>query len=120
MLETGLNVPFASSRPAFCLIRWQRPWDSCADQAIFEGQGAMELEALAGSWRPSQLTRHTTSRSPREPAGELLYLDPSPMWEGLLEDLAGQTTVARMAGRFHYGLAKAIREMVARPGHGHN
>jgi hydrogenase maturation factor HypF (carbamoyltransferase family) len=38
------------------------------------------------------------------------------MWKVMLEDLAGQTTVARMAGRFHYGLAKAIREMVcARP-----
>ena len=52
MLETGLNVPLASS----C----GRLFDAvaaalglCADQAIFEGQGAMELEALAESWRPS-------------------------------------------------------------------
>ena len=110
MLATGLNVPLASS----C----GRLFDAvaaalglCADQAIFEGQGAMELEALAESWRPS------TADSPYDftiTESELLYLNPLPMWRGLLEDLAGQTTVARMAGRFHYGLAKGIREMVAR------
>jgi hydrogenase maturation protein HypF len=113
MLETGLNVPLASS----C----GRLFDAvaaalglCADQAIFEGQGAMELEALAESWRPSAADWPYDFTITEEPAGELLYLDPLPMWKGLLEDLAGQTTVARMAGRFHYGLAKAIREMVAR------
>jgi hydrogenase maturation protein HypF len=113
MLERGLNVPLASS----C----GRLFDSvaaalrlCADQAIFEGQGAMELEALAQSWRPSAADSPYDFRITEQPAGELLYLDPSPMWDGLLEDLAGQTTVARMAGRFHYGLAKAISEMVAR------
>jgi hydrogenase maturation protein HypF len=113
MLETGLNVPLASS----C----GRLFDAvaaalglCADRAIFEGQGAMQLEALAESWRPSAADSPYDFKITEEPAGELLYLDPSPMWKGLLEDLAGQTTVARMAGRFHYGLAKALREMVAR------
>ena len=49
MLETGLNVPLASS----C----GRLFDAvaaalglCADHALFEGQGAMELEALAETW----------------------------------------------------------------------
>jgi hydrogenase maturation protein HypF len=113
MLETGLNVPLASS----C----GRLFDAvaaalglCADQAIFEGQGAMELEALAESWRPSPTDAPYDFRIAEEPAGELLYLDPLPMWKGLLGDLAGQATAARMAGRFHYGLAKGIREMVAR------
>jgi hydrogenase maturation protein HypF len=110
MLETGLNVPLASS----C----GRLFDAvaaalglCADQAIFEGQGAMELEALAESWRPS------AADSPYDFAiteSELLYLDPLPMWKGLLDDLAEQAAAPRMAGRFHYGLAKGIREMVAR------
>ena len=44
----------------------------------------------------------------------LLYLDPLSMWEGLLEDLGKQTPVTQMAGRFHYGLAAGIRDMVAR------
>jgi hydrogenase maturation protein HypF len=113
MLETGLNVPLASS----C----GRLFDAvaatlglCADQAIFEGQGAMELEALAESWRPSAADSPYEFAITEEPAGDLLYLDSLPMWNGLLEDLAGQTTAARMAGRFHYGLAKGICEMVAR------
>ena len=52
MLETGLNVPLASS----C----GRLFDAvaaalglCADHALFEGQGAMELEALAETWPSS-------------------------------------------------------------------
>lgn len=113
MLEKGINVPLASS----C----GRLFDAvaaalglCADQALFEGQGAMELEALAETWRPSSdeapytftITEHVTSG--------LLYLDSLPMWEALLEDLGQTTPVARMAARFHFGLAKAIRDMVAR------
>ncbi len=111
MLETGLNVPPASS----C----GRLFDAvaaalglCADRALFEGQGAMELEALA---EPSL----SASEAPygfditEQPTG-LLRLDPTPMWEGLLEDLGRSTPVARMATRFHYGLARAMRDVVAR------
>jgi hydrogenase maturation protein HypF len=112
MLETGLNVPLASS----C----GRLFDAvaaalglCADRALFEGQGAMELEALAEP-RLSAAEPPYSFNITRQAAGGLLYLDPSPMWEGLLEDLANSTPVARMASRFHYGLAKAIRDMVAR------
>src|SRR6185312_4233259 len=113
MLETGLNVPLASS----C----GRLFDAvaaalglCADRALFEGQGAMELEALAEQWRPSA-NEPPYEFAITEPAdSRLLYLDSLPMWKGLLEDLGRQTPVARMAGRFHYGLARAIRDMVAR------
>lgn len=113
MLETGLNVPLASS----C----GRLFDAvaaalglCADQAIFEGQGAMELEALAEPWRPTASEPPYTFTITEQTNSERLYLDSLPMWEELLEDLGRQTPVARMAGRFHYGLAKAIRDMVAR------
>jgi hydrogenase maturation protein HypF len=112
MLETGLNVPLASS----C----GRLFDAvaaaiglCADQAIFEGQGAMELEALVeprSSGTDSPYTFAITERA----NSEMLYLDSSPMWEGLLEDLSQGTSSARMAARFHYGLAMAMRDMVAR------
>ena len=36
------------------------------------------------------------------------------MWLEMLEDLERQTPVAQMAVRFHHGLARAIRDMVAR------
>jgi hydrogenase maturation protein HypF len=112
MLETGLNVPLASS----C----GRLFDAvaaalglCADQAIFEGQGAMELEALAEAWRPSATDLPYNFAITEQAGTDLLYLDSSPMWEALLEDLSRKTPVTRMAGRFHYGLAKAMRDMVA-------
>jgi hydrogenase maturation protein HypF len=112
MLETGLNVPLASS----C----GRLFDAvaaavglCADRALFEGQGAMELEALAEPGRPATEPPYSFAIT-EQAASDLLYLDPSPMWEGLLDDLGRSTPVARMASRFHYGLAAAIRDMVAR------
>lgn len=112
MLETGLNVPPASS----C----GRLFDAvaaavglCADRALFEGQGAMELEALAGPRPPATEPPYGFNIN-GQAAGGLLYLDPLPMWEGLLEDLGRATPVARIASRFHYGLAGAIRDMVAR------
>jgi hydrogenase maturation protein HypF len=110
MLETGLNVPLASS----C----GRLFDAvaaalglCADHALFEGQGAMELEALAELATveppyPFTITEQATSG--------LLYLESLPMWLSLLDDLGRQIPVARIAARFHYGLARAIRDMVAR------
>ena len=111
MLETGLNVPLASS----C----GRLFDAvaaalglCADRAMFEGQGAMELEALAESYRLSDdETPYLFSIT--EPPSGLLYLDSSPMWEALLEDLVQQSPVARIAARFHFGLAQGIRDMIA-------
>jgi hydrogenase maturation protein HypF len=110
MLETGLNVPLASS----C----GRLFDAvaaalglCADQAIFEGQGAMQLEALAET---SANELPYAFAITEQANSELLYLDSSPMWEGLLDDLERRTPVARMAARFHFGLACGIRDMVAR------
>lgn len=113
MLETGLNVPLASS----C----GRLFDAvaaalglCADQALFEGQGAMELEALAETWRPSTTERPYTFTIIEHATNGLLHLESLPMWQALLEDLDQQTPLARMAFRFHHGLARAIRDMVAR------
>jgi hydrogenase maturation protein HypF len=113
MLETGLNVPLASS----C----GRLFDAvaaalglCADQAIFEGQGAMELEALAEPWLPSAAEPPYSFAITEQTTSGLLYLESLPMWQALLEDLARQTQVARISARFHYGLARAIRDMVTR------
>lgn len=113
MLERGLNVPLASS----C----GRLFDAvaaalglCADRALFEGQGAMELEAVAESWLPSATDPPYAFTIVEQATDGLLYLDSEKMWEAMLVDLSRQTPVAQMAGRFHYGLARAIRDMVAR------
>jgi hydrogenase maturation protein HypF len=113
MLERGINVPLASS----C----GRLFDAvaaalglCADQAIFEGQGAMELEALAESWPPFADDPPYSFEITEQESDRLLYLDSLPMWQALLEDLQRQSPAAQIAARFHYGLANAIHEMVAR------
>jgi hydrogenase maturation protein HypF len=113
MLETGLNVPLASS----C----GRLFDAvaaalglCADQAIFEGQGAMELEALAESWRSSPDDASYTFTISEQAVSGPFFLESSPMWEALLEDLQRNIPVAQIASRFHHGLARGLREMVAR------
>jgi hydrogenase maturation protein HypF len=110
MLERGLNVPPASS----C----GRLFDAvaaalglCADQALFEGQGAMELEAIAD---PSAADPPYPFAISEEPTSGLLRVEPAEMWEALLADLARRTPVAAMAARFHRGLALAIRDTVDR------
>ena len=111
MMERRLNAPIASS----C----GRLFDAvaaaigiCADQALFEGQGAMELEALAvdahsvkGGCYPFAIEL--------SPDG-LLILDPTPMWTALLDDLRQQTSISIIAGKFQQGLAEAIHDMVVR------
>ncbi|HET9712633.1 MAG TPA: hypothetical protein VFP64_12145, partial [Pyrinomonadaceae bacterium] len=113
MLETGLNVPLASS----C----GRLFDAvaaavglCADHALFEGQGAMELEALAETWRLSADDQPYSFAIAEHATNGLLYLESLPMWQALLEDLDREAPVPQMALRFHHGLARAIRDMVAR------
>jgi hydrogenase maturation protein HypF len=110
MLERGLNVPSASS----C----GRLFDAvaaalglCADQALFEGQGAMELEAISDSSTADPPYPFAISE---EPTSALLRLEPAEMWDALLVDLARRTPVAAVAARFHRGLALAIRDMVDR------
>ena len=79
---------------------------------------AFGARALSRSIRARRLAaeqRLLDARTLREDAtSDLLYLESSPMWQALLEDLARQTPLARIAARFHHGLARAIREMVGR------
>ena len=62
----------------------------CADRALFEGQGAMELEAMAESYQLSGDETPYLFSITEQPTG-LLYLDSSPMWVALLEDLIQQS-----------------------------
>ena len=72
----------------------------------------MELEALAEKW-PSSPDEEPYTFAINEHDG-LLYLESLPMWQSLLEDLGRGAPVPQMALRFHFGLARAIRDMVAR------
>ncbi|MBA3774698.1 MAG: carbamoyltransferase HypF, partial [Ramlibacter sp.] len=110
MLAAGINCPMASS----C----GRLFDAvaaalgvCAERAVYEGQAAIELEALAegaalaaaDSGYPFALTHPLAGA-----AGSLLRIDAAPMWQALLADLHRATPRPVIALRFHRGLAHTV------------
>ncbi|WP_439672763.1 carbamoyltransferase HypF (plasmid) [Cupriavidus necator] len=111
MLTRSINSPLASSAG--------RLFDAvaaaagvCPERACYEGQAAMEFEALAD--------RRTLSEEDDGRAypfaivpGTPVCLEPGPMWVALLADLARATPAPLISARFHKGLAIAIASMVA-------
>lgn len=106
MLAKEINSPLASSAG--------RLFDAvaaalgiCRERASYEGQGAIELEALVDqideqSGYPFDLV-----------SAPISYLEPRPMWQRLLTDLQQEISPNVIATRFHLGLADAIASMVA-------
>jgi hydrogenase maturation protein HypF len=118
MLKKGLNVPLASS----C----GRLFDAvsaaiglCRDRALFEGQGAIELEMVVDEkvLREEDEALAYPFTIANLPGTELTYLEPAAMWDALLGDLLVETPAPVMAARFHKGLAKVISALVQRLGH---
>jgi hydrogenase maturation protein HypF len=110
MLAAGVNCPMTSS----C----GRLFDAvaaalglCRDRVSYEGQAAMELEALAerssvaapGAGYPFAVTRQN---------GGLMELDAAPMWTALLEDLMRPRSAASIAASFHRGLADGLTRII--------
>jgi hydrogenase maturation protein HypF len=107
MLEHGAGSPLASS----C----GRLFDAMAaavgigrDRVSYEGEAAIELEAAVDeaaldAGYPFAIT-----------TGSLPGMDPRPLWDAVLDDLARSTPIGIMAARFHRGLADAIAAMVRR------
>jgi hydrogenase maturation protein HypF len=112
MLSSGVNTPLASS----C----GRLFDAvsaaiglCPDSALFEGQGAMELETLAEEWLASAEPVGPAYPFAIAPSGQssLPRIDPTPMWQALLDDLHTESPAGLIAIRFHRGLAEALFAM---------
>ena len=87
----------------------------CRQQATYEGQGAIELEALITS---ADLKEAANSAYPFAiipiDATASLVLDPAPMWQSLLQDLQQNHSSALIAARFHQGLGAAIANLTYR------
>ncbi|MFB2969484.1 carbamoyltransferase HypF [Aerosakkonema sp. BLCC-F183] len=107
MLAKRINSPLASSAG--------RLFDAvaaalgiCRDSASYEGQGAIELEALVDNIDEETAYPFEIISAP------IFYLEPRPMWQALLTDLQTGVSQNAIATRFHLGLAKAIASMVVR------
>ena len=106
MAGKGLNSPMASS----C----GRLFDAvaaaigvCRERVSHEGQAAMELESLA----TAEFDGEAGSGYPYELGeGEIRTLEWRRLWDALLEDLRRGVAPARIAARFHQGLALAVAD----------
>ncbi|HEU0180419.1 MAG TPA: carbamoyltransferase HypF [Blastocatellia bacterium] len=113
MIERGVNSPLASS----C----GRLFDAvaaavgvCREHAAYEGQGAIELEAVVDETvlREEDDLLAYPFAIPRLKGSDHLYVEPLAMWRALLGDLALATPPPIIAARFHKGLAKVIAQMI--------
>ncbi len=79
----------------------------CFEQIQYEGQAAIELEAkiTPKAWLAAQDNFYTFRL-------EQGIVDPTPMWEELLNDLLNSVSVEDISARFHQGLAIAIQRQV--------
>jgi hydrogenase maturation protein HypF len=105
MIMQGVNAPLASSTG--------RLFDAVAaalgvtfDQQCFEGQAAMELEAMIGDLRVS-------TGYPADVLGQNT-LSWTSLWSGLIADLKSDVDPATIAARFHLGLADVLVDTVTR------
>lgn len=87
----------------------------CCDTAHYDGQGAIELEALvdAEQMQSARQAPYPFEILPlRRAAQSIPYVESRSMWHSLLEDLFQGVSIHQVAARFHLGLADAIVQMV--------
>jgi hydrogenase maturation protein HypF len=102
MIRSGTNSPLASS----C----GRLFDAmavavgiCRERQGHEGEAASRLEALV---QPADLERERPY-----PMAVGVCIDPTPLWQAVIDDLRAGTSVPVMAARFHKGVADAVVSM---------
>ncbi len=84
----------------------------CREQCSYQGQAAIEMEALIDEKQLNQRKETLTYPFLLNFLDSIYYIDPQPMWKALLKDLQQQTSKKIIAEKFHVGLAIAIVETV--------
>ncbi|MEX3010560.1 carbamoyltransferase HypF [Hoeflea sp. TYP-13] len=105
MIDKGVNAPLSSSAG--------RLFDGvaaalgvCFDRQHYEGQAAMEMEAMA---RPHI---DTCGHYPVAiDVGETAVLSWAPLWRGVIDDLQNGVEAGVIAARFHTGLSTALARL---------
>lgn len=113
MIRSGANTPLASS----C----GRLFDAvagavgvAADRQSYEGEAAARLEALVDPYTLARMPDREAYPFAVEEDGEgMRRLDPDPMWQTLLADLAAGAPASAISTRFHGGLAIAVADLAA-------
>jgi hydrogenase maturation protein HypF len=117
MVRAGVNAPLTSS--AGRLFDAMAAFVGSAPPRLsYEGEAAMQLEALAeraeGACAPLEFGLRL--------CGDLLEIDPAPMWRAALHRLAEGVSGPELAWAFHAGLAhilaKATDQLARRTGLG--
>jgi hydrogenase maturation protein HypF len=113
MLRQGLNAPEASSAG--------RLFDAvaavigiCRERVSYEGQAAIELEALATTAMDSANSTPYPFSEESAPKGSPLILGFAPMWRAVLVDIGEGAAPALIAARFHKGLVAAVAQLATR------
>lgn len=114
MMKRGINSPEASS----C----GRLFDAvaaaaglCRLNAMYEGQGAIELEMNVVPEAQNGEQGHCISDAYSfdvETVASLVEINPAPMWHELLNDIQQEEKVSRIATRFHSGLTNALLTVI--------
>lgn len=86
----------------------------CREQAVYEGQAAMELEAMADESYISRNDNCGYAFTITDSCNNNLpyIIDPHNMWEALFEDLKNLVPKSTISAKFHIGLACALIDMI--------
>jgi hydrogenase maturation protein HypF len=107
MISHGLNTPMTSSMG--------RLFDAVAslagvrDDALYEGQAAIELEALA-----DPAASGTYAFGVLEESGGALVVDSAPVLAAVLDDVAAAGGAPTISTRFHRAVVAAVADVCAR------
>ncbi len=104
MLHKGINSPPASSAGRL-FDAVAAALNICREGVTFEGQAAMELEALAETAKPGA-GYYSLDMNGGRPQWTTL-------WKGILGDLRNGTEAATIAARFHNSLAEGLARIAA-------